>query len=189
MSVKWPNTQICQELRGFNREFLDLICAEQSPGDFGLPTPLGHRLRELSVPQLEAIAEMPCLLAGFRALPPTSHSIPKPGPGRVADSPLPPAVGVGTGIGAGAGASVRPDAPERFAAELMTWLWFTARQDRLFATLCFGPDSGAAERLRYPNFRAFQQTVGRDPELLEARFCRHPRLWADLVRSASLGDA
>ena len=72
MPSKWPDTQFRREIRDFNREFLELVCARTSAR--ALPSACRHsvrqRLRLLAPAQLEAIAETPCLLAAFAVLPP-----------------------------------------------------------------------------------------------------------------------
>jgi hypothetical protein len=167
MTPKWPDKQLRREIRDFNREFLDLVCQDPRPGAaYGLPPAVRQRLAGLAPAQLDAIADTPCLLVTVAA---------SPGPGRpggVADGPCPPAV--------------TPAEPMRlFAAALLTWLWHTARQDRLLAALCIGPERHAAEQLATAGFRDLQRAAAGADLCLEARFCRHPRLWPDLVRAAS----
>lgn len=171
MRSKWADSQVRREIRDFNRGFLELVCADSGSGmAYGLGLPVRQRLRLLSPGQLEAVAETPCLLAGFAELPPRHL------PRGVADAPV-------TGIRAAEGEAVR-----LFAASLLVWLWHTARQDRLLAALCTGPGSLAVEQLRNAGFRDLQRTAAGATECLEARFCRHPRVWPDLVRAASGAD-
>jgi hypothetical protein len=172
MHRKWPDTQVRQEIHEFNREFLELICEDCSPGAaFGLTAAIRHRLRLLAPAQLQALAETPCLLAAFAVLPP-----PRLAPRGVADAPLPAARSTGA------------DAASLFAASLLVWLWHTARQDRLLAALCIGPGRLGVELLSSAGFRDLQRTAAGAAECLEARFCRHPRLWPDLVRAACISD-
>ena len=172
MQRKWPDMQLRREIHEFNREFLELVCEDCSPGDaYGLASPVRQRLRLLAPAQLQAIAETPCLLAGFSLLPPRLVSR------GVADAPL---------VGARA---AQADAARLFAASLLVWLWHTARQDRLLAALCVGPGRLGVENLSSAGFRDLQRTASGAADCLEARFCRHPRLWPDLVRAACTSDA
>ncbi|MSR09384.1 MAG: hypothetical protein EXR82_07675 [Gammaproteobacteria bacterium] len=170
MQRNWPHTQVCREIQEFNRAFLDLVAADQGPGAlFGLDAPVRQRLRLLSPPQLQAIAATPCLLAAFAPL--TSG----PTPRVVADAPLPALTPAPT------------DAARLFAAALLVWLWHTAHRDRLLTALCLGPGQQGMESLSGPGFLELQRTAAGAAGRLEARFCRHPRIWPDLVRAA--GDA
>ncbi len=171
MQRNWPHTQVCREIQEFNRAFLDLVSADQGPGAvFGLDAPVRQRLRLLSPLQLQAIAATPCLLAAFA---PLSSG---PAPRSVADAPVPlvpPA---------------QADAARLFAAALLVWLWHTARQDGLLAALCVGPRPQGVESLSGPGFLELQRTAAGAADRLEARFCRHPRIWPDLVRAAAEAD-
>ena len=172
MQSNWPDTQLRRELLEFNREFLHLLCADSSEGmAYGLPCPVRQRLRSLAPAQLEAIAEIPCLLAAFSLLAPGRP------PRGVADAP------------AAAIAPARADAVRLFAASLLIWLRHTARQDRLLAALCVGPGRLALEQLHSAGVRDLQRTAEGAVECLEARFCRNLRLWPDLVRAAGSPDA
>lgn len=168
MASKWPDSQVLREIHEFNREFLELVCADGSLGAaYGLAPAVRQRLRLLTPAQLEAIAATPCLLVTFSVFPPRPVSY------GVADAP-PLTQGV------------QADATRLFAASLLAWLWHTARQDRLLAALCIGPGNLAVEHLSGAAFRDLQRTAAIAPGCLEARFCRHPRLWPDLVRAASI---
>lgn len=169
MPAKWPDTQLRQEIRDFNREFLALVSAAPSPGTaYGLAPAVRHRLAGLGPGALAAIADTPCLL--MAVLP----AAPRPAAG-VADGP---------------GLLTAPVEPARlFAAALLTWLWHTARQDRLLAALCMGPGRQAADQLATAALGDLQRAAARAEFSLEARFCRHPRFWPDLVRAASRADA
>jgi hypothetical protein len=127
-----------------------------------------QRLRLLDPVQLEAVAATPCLLAAFAVLPPRLVVQ------GVAEAPLTAARGT------------QADAARLFAASLLAWLWHTARQDRLLAALCIGPGSLIVEHFSRAAFRDLQRTAAVASECLEARFCRHPRLWPDLVRAATI---
>lgn len=177
MATKWPDSQVRREIHEFNRGFLELLCADNgadscSRAAYGLEPPVRQRLRLLAPAQLEALAATPCLLAAFNVLPP------RPTVRGVAEAPL----------SAGPSTSVKgpeSDAARLFAASLLAWLWHTARQDRLLAALCIGPGNLAVEHLSSVAFRDLQRTASVASECLEARFCRHPRLWPDLVRAAA----
>ncbi len=172
MQRKSPETQFRREIHEFNREFLELLREDcHSGAAFGLALPVRQRLRVLTPDQLEAIAETPCLLAAFAVLPPHTASR------GVADAPVQVA------------RVVQADAARLFAASLLVWLWHTARQDRLLAALCIGPGRLGVDHLSSVGFRDLQRTAATSVDSLEARFCRHPRLWPDLVRGASASDA
>jgi len=169
MPAKWPDTQVRQEIRDFNREFLALVCAVPPPVPaYGLAPAIRHRLAGLGPGDLGSIADTPCLL--MAVLPASPR----------------PVAGVHDGPGF-------PSAPVEgarlFAAALLTWLWHTARQDRLLAALCMGPGRQAADQLARAALGDLQRAAARAEFSLEARFCRHPRFWPDLVRAASRADA
>ena len=170
MVRKWPDSRLRREIHEFNLEFLELVCADGSPGvAYGLDPAVRQRLRLLAPAQLEAVAATPCLLAAFTTV------LPPPVIAQgVAEAPLL------------AAREAQSDAARMFAASLLAWLWHTARQDRLLAALCIGPGSLAVEHLSGAAFRDLQRTAAIAPGCLEARFCRHPRLWPDLVRAASI---
>lgn len=171
MDRKWRDTQVRREIHEFNREFLDLICGDHSTGAaYGLESPVRQRLRLLTPVQLQALAETPCLLAGFAVLPPRVVAR------GVADVPF-----------SGATAA-QVDAARLFAVSLLAWLWHTARQDRMVTALCIGPGRLGAEHLSGAGFRELQRTAASAAECLEARFCRNVRLWPDLVRAACSSD-
>lgn len=179
MRSKWPDTQFRREIRDFNREFLELLCADTRPATaFGLPYTVRHRLGQLAPAQLEAIAETPCLLAAFAVLPPRQLAR------GVAESP-----GAGAGLPGTPPAAAQAEAARLFAAALLTWLWHTACQDRLLAALCIGPGRLGIEQLASAGFSDLQRTAAAAADCLEARFCRHPRLWPDLVRAATHANA
>lgn len=171
MQRKSPETQFRREIHEFNREFLQLLREDaQSGAAFGLALPVRQRLRVLTPVQLEAIAETPCLLAAFAVLPPRTASL------GVADAPVRVV------------RAAQADAACVFATSLLVWLWHTARQDRLLAALCIGPGRVGVEQFSSVGFRELQRTAASSVDSLEARFCRHPRLWPDLVRSACGSD-
>lgn len=179
MPSKWPDTQFRREIRDFNREFLELVCADSRPGTaLGLSQAVRHRLAALAPAQLEVIADMPCLLAAFVVLPPRQ---------------LARGVAEGQGTGptgpAGPVSAAQAEVARLFAASLLTWLWHTARQDPLLAALCIGPGRLGVEQLADAGFRDLQRTAAGAVDCLEARFCRHPRFWPDLVRAASHANA
>jgi hypothetical protein len=169
MPNKWPDSQVRREIHEFNREFLALVRAATGPGAaYGLDPAVRQRLRDLAPPQLDALAATPVLLAAFTVLPPRAMAQ------RVAEAPF-------TG-----GAPAQSDAARLFAAALLAWLWHAAREDRLLAALCIGPGGPAVEQFSAAAFRDLQRTAAAAPACLEARFCRHPRLWPDLVRAATV---
>jgi len=179
MPSKWPDTQFRREIGDFNREFLALICTDNRPAvAFGLTHTVRQRLKLLAPAQLEAIAETPCLLAAFAVLPPRQLVR------GVAESP-----GAGPGLPVSSVPAAQAEAARLFAASLLTWLWHTAGQDRLLAALCIGPGSRGVEQLAGAGFRDLQRAAAGAVDCLEARFCRHPRLWPDLVRAATHADA
>lgn len=186
-----PDTHVRHEIQEFNREFLNLVCthdqsADQDEAVYGLPAPVSQRLRRLTPPQLEVIASMPCLLAGFSGL---AQWEPRQRPnGR---PPLPraalPVLGVaeqGRPLVSPAGSGPAPV----FAASLLAWLWHTTREDPLLAALCVGPGTLAVEQIGAKPFKELQWIATSAAGCLEARFSRHPRLWPDLVRAASTAD-
>ncbi len=179
MPRKWPDTLLRREIRDFNREFLELLCTDSRAGEaFGLAPNVRQRLGLLAPAQLETIAETPCLLSAFAVLPPRLL------PRGVAENP-----GSGTGLPMSPTVAAHAEAARLFAASLLTWLWHTARQDRLLAALCIGPGNLAVEQLASAGFRDLQRAAAGAVGCLEARFCRHPRIWPDLVRAASQSDA
>ncbi len=179
MPSKWPDTQFRREIRDFNREFLELLCTDVRGGNaFGLPPGVRQRLALLAPAQLEAIAETPCLLSAFAVLPPRQL------PRGVAENP-----GSDPGFPSNPVAAAQAESARLFAAALLTWLWHTARQDRLLAALCIGPGRLGVEQLASAGFRDLQRAAAGAVDCLEARFCRHPRIWPDLVRAASQPDA
>jgi len=172
MTTKAPVTRPQHEIQELNLEFLDLLRRGGAPPpNFSLEAAVCQRIRCLTVAQVDTIAGTPCLLAGFTAIPPFAAS-------RGVAEPL------------GAGLGTRPAETARmFAAGLMNYLWQTARQDRLLAALCMGPWPVAIDRLAGAGFRDIQASAAEAVDYLEARFCRHPRLWPDLVRAATAGNA
>jgi hypothetical protein len=176
MRSKWPETHFRAEIQAFNREFLDLVCADGRPGmAFGLPVPVRQRLVLLAPAQRVAIADTPCLLAAFMLVPPWR------GRQGVADAaasaPFREPV-----------APPQADAVRLFAAALLTWLWHIAREDRLVAALCVGPGTLGIQQLGSADLRDLHRVAAAATDCLEARFCRHPRFWPDLVRAASHAD-
>ncbi len=171
MPGKRLDSQVRRELQEFNREFLALLCVASSPGlAFGLDLPVRQRLRLLEPGQLEALAATPCLLAGFAEL------LPRQVPRGVADAPW------------SGSRAAEAEAARLFAASLLAWLWHAARRDPLLAALCIGPGSLGVEHLSTAGFRDLQRVAANAMDCLEARFCRHPRVWPDLVRAASGAD-
>jgi len=169
MTSKWPETRRGEEIFQFNRGFLDLLrSASDGPEVFGLDRAIRTRLASMTGNQLDLIAHTPCLLAGFSPLLSAGAS-------GVSDAGPPSPVPV-------RGAQI-------YAASLLAWLWQAIRQDKLLGTLCMGPDPAARDQLAAAGLRDLQCTAAEAGRHLEARFCRHPRFWPDLVRAAAAGDA
>jgi hypothetical protein len=173
MRCESPDTDFYAEVRGLNCQFLELVAAARDdPGTgrvLGLGPELVAALRALGSSQLEFIAGVPCLLAGFAAFP--------PGPG-VAESPPTP-VSVDTGW---------QRAAQLFAASLLTYLWQLGRRDRLLATLCVAPQPIRRRDLAALRIRDIQLGAERAVQYLRARQADHPRLWPDLIRAARSDD-
>jgi len=169
MPNKWPDSEVRREIHEFNREFLGLVRAAPGPGGaYGLDPAVRRRLCELAPAQVKVVAETPVLLAAFTVLPARNVAL------GVAEGPL-------TRVG-----DEQSDAARLFAASLLAWLWHTARQDRLLAALCMGPGGLTVENLSAAGIGDLQRAAAVAPACLEARFCRHPRLWPDLVRAATV---
>ena len=153
-----------------------LNCSGTGPASrmvFGLDAPLRQRLAGLNPAQLDSIARTPCLLASFSVLPPARSPRGVAEPSGHRPAPIPAALA---------------DAARLFAASLLAWLWHAAREDRLLAVLCIGPGLHDLEGLSGAAFSELQRAAVTATECLEARFCRHPRLWPDLLRAASSGN-
>jgi hypothetical protein len=175
MTGKWPETRLGTELHGLNREFLELLReGAREPLLFGLEAPVRQRQALLSSAQLDSIASTPCLLASFSVLPPARSPRGVAEPFGQRSTPLPPALA---------------EAARLFAASLLVWLWHAAREDRLLAVLCIGPGLDDLDSLSGAAFGELQRAAVTATQCLEARFCRHPRLWPDLLRAASSGNS
>jgi hypothetical protein len=174
MTGKWPETRLGTELYGLNREFLELLRdGAAEPHVFGLEAPLRQRLAGFNPAQLDSIARTPCLLASFSVLPPARSARRVAEPSNQRPTPMPAALA---------------EAARLFAASLLAWLWHAAREDRLLAVLCMGPSLQDLDGLAAAPFSELQRAAVTATEHLEARFCRHPRLWPDLLRAAASGD-
>lgn len=195
-----PDSQVRHEIQEFNREFLNLVCThEQATAPdlpiYGLPVPVCQRLRKLTPAQHEVIASMPCLLAGFNGLAqwephrrPVVRTTFRDGCRGPATGGIAPVLGVAE-YPEPVGHHLPGSAPALvYAASLLAWLWHTAREDPLVAALCVGPGTLAVEQISAKPFRELQWLAASAASRLEARFCRHPRLWPDLVRAASTAD-
>ena len=175
MTEKWPETRLGTELHGLNLGFLELLRdGADEPYAFGLDAPVRQRLAALSPAQLDSIACTRCLLASFRTLPPGGIPRGVAEPVGHRHAPLPAALA---------------EPARLFAASLLTWLWRATREDHLLAALCVGPGRDDLDRLSKADFGDLQRAAITATEHLEARFCRHPRLWPDLLRAALSGDA
>lgn len=170
MRCEPPDLQFYAEIRDLNLEFLELIVeAHRTWGRsvFGLDGMVLEQIGSLHAAQLEAIASVPCLLAGF-----APHR-PFGAPAFVAES--------------------RPDGDgawnERlrlFAAGLWSYVWQMARHDPLHAALCAGTPQAA--QLGAMSFRDMRCSGEQARQHLQARFPQG-RFWMDLVRAAQDGQA
>lgn len=164
-----PDRDFYTAMRDLNLEFLGLLirCRYHSCAmAFGLDVAVHERLARLAAEQLEAIAATPCLLAG-----------------------LPETVGIRP---AQAAAEPRPEADFPCAADrgvfiagLLTYAAQMVRSDPLRAALCAGP--GLERAIAGLRFREIHAYARRTRPRLEARFCRHPRFWPELVAAAREG--
>lgn len=171
MRCKAPDKQFYRELADLNAEFLALITWEgHAPGLslLGLAPAIRLQLMVLERAQQEFIAATPTLLAGFAQLP-TAHG--------VKESP-PAQPGIDT--------EWRRRA-QMFSAGLMTYLWQLAQRDALNAALCIGASQANVRKFAELSFRDIQARTELATDKLEARFCRHPRFWPDLIRVTQKG--
>ncbi|MBW7929958.1 MAG: hypothetical protein H3C57_01450 [Gammaproteobacteria bacterium] len=155
-------------MRDLNLEFLRLLvrCRYHSCAmAFGLDAAVHERLVRLAAEQLEAIAATPCLLAG---LPEATDR-----PAQAAAEPRPEA---GSPCVADRGV---------FIAGLLTYASQMVRRDPLRAALCAGP--GLERAIAGLRFREIHAYARHTRPRLEARFCRHPRFWPELVAAAREG--
>ncbi len=168
MQREAPDTHFYAEISDFNLEFLGLVAQARQRchgAVFGLDTAVVEQVSRMNPAQLEAMAEAPCLLAGFAAGRGNR-------PARIAE-PAP------TGDPEWAGHA------RLFAAGLLTYAWQMARRDSLRAALCIGPD---AHRLAgNTSLRDIRGYADRALQHLEARFRAHARFWPDLVRATRDG--
>jgi len=173
MRCKAPDKQFYRELTDLNAGFLALITWEgHAPGLslLGLAPAIRSQLMALERAQQEFIAETPTLLAGFAQLPAT-HGVNESPPFRA---------------GMGIDTEWRRRA-QMFSAGLMTYLWQLAQRDALNAALCIGASQAQVRRFAELSFRDIQMRTELAPAELEARFCRHPRFWPDLIRVTQKG--
>jgi hypothetical protein len=164
-----PDTRFYSEIKDLNVEFLALVAAarDRCHGPvFGLDSAVVEHIGRLAPAQLEAMAETPCLLAGFAAAraPRFDSRVAEPAP--VSDPQW-------TGRA------------RLFAAGLLTYAWQVARRDSLRAALCIGPS--AAALAGDTSFRDIRGYADRALLHLEARFRRSHRFWPDLVRAGREG--
>lgn len=164
-----PDTRFFSEIKDLNMEFLSLVAAarDRCHGPvFGLDGAVVEHIGRLAPAQLEAMAETPCLLAGFAAAraPRVDSRVAEPAP--VSDAQW-------TGRA------------RLFAAGLLTYAWQVARRDSLRAALCVGP--AAAALAGDTSFREIRGYADRALLHLEARFRGSHRFWPDLVRAGRDG--
>lgn len=172
MRCKPPDTRFYAELRDLNTGFLALITDPDLTWHgplFGLDAGVAAAIRALSKTQQEFIAGIPGPLVEFETLLP---------PNRVADASPESRPANGRWL----------ESARLFSTELIMYLWQMARQDRLAAALCFGPESGRVSRMADMSFREIQDCAGPAVYQLKARFARHSRFWPDLIRAARSAD-
>jgi hypothetical protein len=172
MQCKPPEMRFYSELQDLNAGFLRLIVnhgtAWQAPL-LGLDAGVTAALRQLTESELEFVATVPGMLAGFAALPP---------PQNISES-----------ASGWRGSDARwLEMVRLFCAGLMTYLWQLARRDKLVTTLCVGPDSGRVNSLAALSFREIQGFSDSAMCQLNARFASHPTFWPDLIRAARSED-
>lgn len=168
MQCEPPDIHFYAEIRDFNLEFLRLLAAAGQAGQrpaFGLDAAVVGPIGRFNPAQLEAMAAMPCLLAGFA----TAGGRPA---SRVAEP--------------------RPDADPAwaeqarlFAAGLLSYIRQAARRDALRAALCVGPAAHLMRRDSRPG--DLREDADRALRHLEARFRHSNRFWPDLVRAVRDG--
>jgi hypothetical protein len=173
MHCKAPDKRFYRELTDLNAEFLALITWEgHAPGlpFLGLAPAIRAQLMFLDRSQQEFIAATPTLLAGFAQLP-TAHGVNESPPSR-------PGIDIDTEW---------RRRGQIFSAGLMTYLWQLAQRDALNAALCIGASQAHVRKFAELNFRDIQARTELVTGKLEARFCRHPRFWPDLIRVTQKG--
>ena len=172
MRCKPPDTRFYAEMRDLNTGFLALIADPDLTWHgplFGLDAGVAAAIRALSKSQQEFIAGIPGPLVEFETLPP---------PNQVADARPVSRHADGRWL----------ESARLFSTELIMYLWQMARQDRLAAALCFGPEPGRVSRMADMSFREIQDCAGPAVYQLQARFARHSRFWPDLIRAARSAD-
>lgn len=158
-----PDTRFFFEIKDFNMEFLTLLAAAPDHGPqglFGLDGAIVSQVARMTPGQLETMADVPCLLAGFgtrRSREPAGVAEPSPA----------------MQAAAWAGHA------RLFAAELLTYTWQMARRDPLRAALCLGAD--ALPLVDKASVRDIHVYANRALQHLQARFLGHWRFWPDLV--------
>lgn len=170
MRCEPPDLQFYAEIRDLNLEFLELIVeAHRMWGRsvFALDGVVLGQIGSLQAAQLEAIASVPCLLAGFA-------------PRRPFGAPAFVAEPRSDGDGAW------NERLRLFAAGLWSYIWQMVRHDSLRAALCAGTPQAA--QLGAMSFRDMRCSGEQARQHLQARF-PHGRFWPDLVRAAQDGRA
>jgi hypothetical protein len=191
MTTKPVDTRLVREMQELNRDFLALLLKTPAGrGAYGLDSGVLARLRALSDGQLDTIARCPVLLAGFSVPPPfpAPRLVAESRPGSEAE--FRPVTGSGIQSATVAAPGQLPQRADStyYTAALLNWLWQTARNNRLVATLAMGPGRETINNLAEAGFREISRATEMAPGLLMARFCRHPRFWPDLVRAAASPD-
>jgi len=154
-----------EEMAEFNLAFLGLIAraGPDGPG-FGLATELLPPLAGLGIEQRRQLARAPCLLAGF-----SPELLGAQMPALADRAPNPVSTDPATAI---------------YASGLLTWLWQLYRHSPVLAGLY----TGAAETgLGALGLNEVQRRASLAAHFLQARFCRHPCFWPDLL-AALLSD-
>jgi len=176
MYREYSDTRIYSDLADLNRGFLDLLVEPASLrgfSPFGLDAAIVDQLRQLSPPELEAIAGTPGLLACFSRFAPAAHH-------QVAETP---AVAL-------RGQSAWRESARLFATGLSTYLRQMER--RGWSRCALGPVSGTGSDESVPiahlDFARIRPSADLAVDRLRARFSAHPSFWVDLIHSARSGN-
>jgi hypothetical protein len=171
MRRETPDSRFYTELEELNLEFLQLLADRPRHLEtqaFGLEAGVVEQISRLTLPQRQAVAATPCLLAGLGRWPQRGNAV------RIAEDR--------TEVGDRRWA----DAARVFVTGLVTYVWQMARRDDLHAALCLG---GRAREFRDFGFREAQRYAAAALGCMEARFRYQRWLWPDLIRCAREGNA